>query len=123
MLVLIAAAVTVATPMDLAPIAAEAVKLVAPRASKLPGFQVGDEGQAADANGYYLFEAIWSGDPDGGSVHLAGLWVSRYDGDVWDGSTCEHLTSKGIREAQRLLRKKLKVSYPVHRPPRCAEAE
>ena len=123
MLALIIAALAVATPAELSPVAEEAVKIVAPRASDLPGFNVGDEGQPADPDGYYLFEASWSGNANGGSVHLAGLLISKYDGDVWDGSTCEHLSSNGLRKAQRLLRKKMKLtSSDLARlvPPRCA---
>ncbi len=88
------------------------------------GFSISDEGQPPDANGYYLFDADWSGRADGGSSHLAGVLVSEYDGDVWDGSTCERLKSKALLKAQQLLRQKLKSKgsdLSRHEPPRCAQ--
>jgi hypothetical protein len=124
MIMLIVAALTVATPTDLGPIATEAVSFLAPRAASLPGFSISNEGQPPDNNGYYLFEANWNGGGQEGSTHIASVLINRYDGDVWDGSTCERLNSKDIRKVQRELRSKLHPSVSSgrahHKPPRCA---
>jgi hypothetical protein len=123
MLVLFVAALAVATSMDLAPIAMEAVQQLAPRGPELPGFSL-EHGRSPDANGFLLFEGILDENDDGDGVAVARVLVSKYNGDVWDASTCEPVTSESIRRAQAEMRRRLHLAPSRNRrrlrPERCA---
>jgi hypothetical protein len=79
---------------------------------KRPGFTV-QEFNDRKFPQFYMLGATWR-DPSRGNV-VENLAVDRITGDVWDASDCHEWKSRGLRKAQKELRKEIGLSSKEYR--------
>jgi hypothetical protein len=111
-----------ANPSQLEKIVLSAVGVTFPGSKKMTEFSVGTEGQPPDSRGYYLFSVDFNSQESEGSNTLESFFVSGYDGQIWEASLCQKITSENIKfEQDKLTGEFRKSGYQIlkGRPPKC----